>query len=192
MKDSPSQALLRVYLERKDDQDKNLTVHFSSVEEFLNAYIIFILREAIQHITGQSLSDTPGYINYFKVSHVIFDKAPPTPSSKAMASPPVEIVEDISEDRLENVSLSSKSESVGPESRADWCVSHRTYDIGNRREFERFKKFLKGTLGERYWWLWMDIERLKVLKDPGRHQRYFHFYSSIVLKTKMYLFQLLK
>lgn len=172
MKDSPSQALLRVYLEKKDDQDKNLTVHFSSVEEFLNAYIIFILREAIQHITGQSLSDTPGYVNYFKVSHVIFDKVQPAPSSKAVASPPAEMVEEISEDRLENVSLSSKSESVGPESRADWCVSHRTYDIGNRREFERFKKFLKGTLGERYWWLWMDIERLKVLKDPGRHQRH--------------------
>ncbi|XP_076767377.1 regulator of G-protein signaling 22 isoform X2 [Arvicanthis niloticus] len=172
MKDSPSQALLRIYLEKKSDQDKNLTLHFSSVEEFLNAYIIFILREAIQHITGQSLSDTPGYVNYYKVSHVIFDKVQPTPSNEATVLPPVEIMEEISEDKLENVSLSSKSESVGPESRADWCISHRTYDIGNRREFERFKKFLKGTLGERYWWLWMDIERLKVLKDPGRHQRH--------------------
>ncbi|XP_031214305.1 regulator of G-protein signaling 22 isoform X2 [Mastomys coucha] len=172
MKDSPSQALLRIYLEKKDDQDRNLTLHFSSLEEFLNAYIIFILREAIQHITGQNLSDTPDYIDYYKVSHVIFDKVQPEPSNRATASPPVEVEEEIAKDRLENVSLSSKSESVGPESRADWCISHRTYDIGNRREFERFKKFLKGTLGERYWWLWMDIERLKVLKDPGRHQRH--------------------
>lgn len=70
---------------------------------------------------------------------------------------------------------SSKSESIGSESRADWCISHKTYDIGNRKEFERFKKFIKGTLGERYLWLWMDIERLKVLKDAGRHQRYFYF-----------------
>ncbi|XP_011243676.1 regulator of G-protein signaling 22 isoform X2 [Mus musculus] len=172
MKDSPSQALLRVYLEKKGGKERNLTLHFSSVEEFLDAYIIFILREAIQHITGQSLSDTPEYINYYKVSHVIFDKVPPVPSNKAIVSPPVEMVEEISKDRLENVSLSSESESIGPESRADWCISHRTYDIGNRREFERFKKFLKGTLGERYWWLWMDIERLKVLKDPERHQRH--------------------
>lgn len=188
MKDSPSQALLRVYLEKKGGKERNLTLHFSSVEEFLDAYIIFILREANQHITGQSLSDTPEYINYYKVSHVIFDKVPPVPSNKAIVSPPVEMVEEISKDRLENVSLSSESESIGPESRADWCISHRTYDIGNRREFERFKKFLKGTLGERYWWLWMDIERLKVLKDPERHQRYFHFYFSVVLKTKLYLF----
>ncbi|XP_038936082.1 regulator of G-protein signaling 22 isoform X3 [Rattus norvegicus] len=172
MKDTPSQALLRIYLERKGE-DRNLTVHFSSFDEFLNAYIIFILREAIHHITGQSLSDTPGYVNYYKVAHVIFDKAKPVPSQKATVSPPVEVVQETSEDRLEeNVSLSSESESVGPESRADWCISHKTYDIGNRREFERFKKFLKGTLGERYWWLWMDIERLKVLKDPGRHQRH--------------------
>ncbi|XP_053852109.1 regulator of G-protein signaling 22 isoform X1 [Vidua macroura] len=68
-------------------------------------------------------------------------------------------------------SLSPSSESVGPDSRAAWCISHGTYDTGNRHEFERFKKFIKGTLGERYWWLWMDIERLKALKNTTRQQR---------------------
>ncbi|KAL6058122.1 hypothetical protein STEG23_038267, partial [Scotinomys teguina] len=176
IKDTPSQALLRIYLERKEDQDdNNLTLHFSSAEEFLNAYIIFILREAIEHITGHSFSDSPGYISFYNVSQVIFDSPEAVPSPKVLSSPQPETEKEISEEKLEKVSLSSKSESLGPEGRADWCTSHRTYDIGNRREFERFKKFLKGTLGERYWWLWMDIERLKVLKDPGRHQRLLDF-----------------
>uniref|UniRef100_A0A663DRH3 Regulator of G protein signaling 22 n=1 Tax=Aquila chrysaetos chrysaetos TaxID=223781 RepID=A0A663DRH3_AQUCH len=71
----------------------------------------------------------------------------------------------------EEVSLRSSSESDGADSRAAWCISHGTYDTGTRHEFERFKKFIKGTLGERYWWLWMDIERLKALKDTTRQQR---------------------
>ncbi|GAB0181922.1 regulator of G-protein signaling 22 [Grus japonensis] len=78
---------------------------------------------------------------------------------------------DVRERYTEEVSLRSSSESDGADSRAAWCISHRTYDTGNRHEFERFKKFIKGTLGERYWWLWMDIERLKALKDTTRQQR---------------------
>ncbi|KAL1767919.1 regulator of G-protein signaling 22 isoform X1 [Sigmodon hispidus] len=173
VKDTPSQALLRIYLERKDlEEEKHLTLHFSTVEEFLNAYVVFILREAIEHITGHSFSNSPGYINFYMVSQVVFDRMEPMPIMKAESSPQFETERKISEEKLEKVSLSSKSESVGTEGRADWCASHKAYDIGNRREFERFKKFLKGTSGERYWWLWMDIERLKVLKDPGRHQRH--------------------
>ncbi|XP_012862323.2 regulator of G-protein signaling 22 [Echinops telfairi] len=78
-------------------------------------------------------------------------------------------------------------------------MSHKTYDIGNRKEFERFKKFIKGTLGERFWWLWMDIERLKVLKDAERHQRHLEtmkkcylvssgdFYLSLEILSKLKL-----
>ncbi|CAO2602509.1 Regulator of G-protein signaling 22, partial [Lemmus lemmus] len=172
IKDTPSQALLRIYLERKVGQKQQATMHFPSFEGFLNAYTIFILREAIEQITGQSFSSSPDYINFYRITQVIFDKVEPVPSKKTVSSPRPETTMEISEEKLEKVSLSSKSESLGPEGRADWCISHRTYDIGNRREVERFKKFLKGTLGERYWWLWMDIERLKVLKDPGRHQRH--------------------
>ncbi|XP_071277604.1 regulator of G-protein signaling 22 isoform X3 [Agelaius tricolor] len=78
---------------------------------------------------------------------------------------------DSKEDVRKQGILSPSSESVGPDSRAAWCLSHGTYDTGNRHEFERFKKFIKGTLGERYWWLWMDIERLKALKNTTRQQR---------------------
>ncbi|XP_062045849.1 regulator of G-protein signaling 22 [Lepus europaeus] len=172
LQDTPSQALLRVYLERQQDVDENLTLHFSTCEEFLKSYIHFILKMAIQRITGEPISESPDFVDFTNVAQVVFDDYFEFISDRSPASQPVQVVKERSEEMLEQTSLSSKNESIGPESRADWCISHRTYDIGNRKEFERFKKFIKGTLGERYWKLWMDIERLKVLKDPGRHQRH--------------------
>lgn len=164
-----------MYLEQQQDADDSLTLYFSTCEEFLKAYIQFILRTAIQRITGEPLSESPDFVNFNKVTQVVFEDYYEFLFDYSVHSPPVQAVKERSEEMLERASLSSKNESIGPESRADWCVSHRTYDIGNRKEFERFKKFIKGTLGERYWWLWMDIERLKVLKDPGRLHRYFYF-----------------
>ncbi|XP_069776513.1 regulator of G-protein signaling 22-like isoform X2 [Narcine bancroftii] len=46
------------------------------------------------------------------------------------------------------------------------------YDFKSRNGIENFKKFLQGTAGEKYWWLWMDIERLKVTKHGRKKQRY--------------------
>ncbi|XP_012781065.2 regulator of G-protein signaling 22 [Ochotona princeps] len=172
LQDTPSQALLRVYLERQQDADDSLTLYFSTCEEFLKAYIQFILKTAIQRITGEPLSESPDFVNFNKVTQVVFEDYYEFLFDYSVHSPPVQAVKERSEEMLERASLSSKNESIGPESRADWCISHRAYDIGNRKEFERFKKFIKGTLGERYWWLWMDIERLKVLKDPGRLHRH--------------------
>ncbi|XP_055142860.1 regulator of G-protein signaling 22 isoform X1 [Symphalangus syndactylus] len=171
LQDTPSQSLLRVYREKKQDVDESLTMHFSTCEEFLSSYIYFILRRAIQQIVGKPAGETPDYINFNNITKVSFDDCFESICGKNFLSELVQTAKERSEE-IEQTSLSSKTESAGPESKADWCISHRTYDIGNRKEFERFKKFIKGTLGERYWWLWMDIERLKVLKDPGRHQRH--------------------
>ncbi|XP_077023450.1 regulator of G-protein signaling 22 isoform X4 [Tamandua tetradactyla] len=173
LQDTPSQALLRLYLEKQEDVDESLTVYFPSCEEFLRSYVTFILRAAIQQIIGETFSESPDYINFNNVTQVVFENFSESVHDKtASISETVQTTKEKSEEKSDLASLSSNSESIGPESRADWCISHRTYDIGNRKEFERFKKFIKGTLGERYWWLWMDIERLKVLKDPGRHQRH--------------------
>ncbi|XP_020944712.1 regulator of G-protein signaling 22 isoform X3 [Sus scrofa] len=169
LQDTPSQALLRIYLEKQQDVDKSLTLHFSTCEEFLRSYVNFILRAAIHQILGVPLKESPDYINFNNVTEVVFEECLRLTSGRNVL--PSEMIQTIkSEESLKEAV--SKPESVGIESRADWCISHKTYDIGNRKEFERFKKFVKGTLGERYWWLWMDIERLKVLKDPGRHQRH--------------------
>lgn len=185
LQDTPSQALLRVYLEKQEDIGKSLTLHFSTFEEFLRSYITFILNTAIYHLLGEPFREHPGYINFKNVTEVIFDKCfELIPGKEVLLSEtvPQEKEKEKAEEILEEASWKSKS--VGLESRADWCISHKTYDVSNRKEFEKFKKFIKGTLGERYWWLWMDIERLKVLKDAGRHQRYFFvFIFSVVLKT---------
>ncbi|ELK08642.1 Regulator of G-protein signaling 22 [Pteropus alecto] len=167
LQDTPSQALLRIYLEKQDVHD-NTTVHFSTYEDFLRSFITFILRLAIY---GEPFSEQPGHINFKNVTEVTFDDYfELMPNRNVLLSETVQPTKEKAEEILEEAS--SKSESIGSESRADWCISHKTYDIGNRKEFERFKKFIKGTLGERYLWLWMDIERLKVLKDAGRHQRH--------------------
>ncbi|XP_077872994.1 regulator of G-protein signaling 22 [Ictidomys tridecemlineatus] len=175
LKDTPSHALLRVYLEKqRDSANEKLTLHFSTCEEFLNLFIYSVLRAATQQITGQPLTESPDYIDFDKVDQVSFPDCFYPFFGKNVSAEPVQTEKEKKSEEilLEKTSLSSTSESTGPESRADWCMSHRTYDIGNRKEFERFKKFMKGTLGEKYLWLWMDIERLKVLKDPGRHQRH--------------------
>nr|XP_035928650.1 regulator of G-protein signaling 22 isoform X8 [Halichoerus grypus] len=171
LQDTPSQALLRIYLERQRDADESLILHFSTWEEFLRSYVTFILRVAIHQIFDEPLMESPDYINFNKVTEVVLEEGfEPIPGRNALLSETFQITSEKSEEMLEQAS--SKSESIGPETRADWCMSHKAYDIGNRKEFERFKKFIKDTLGERYWSLWMDIERLKVLKDPRRHQRH--------------------
>ncbi|XP_069847239.1 regulator of G-protein signaling 22-like isoform X3 [Dipodomys merriami] len=172
VKDTASQALLRIYLEKQQSEiEEHLELHFSTCEEFLNSFVVFVLNSAIQKITGLVL-ENPDFIDFTHVTQVSFDDCFESALCQKLVGRGVPTTDENLEDKLGKISLSSASESIGPESRADWCVSHRTYDIGNRKEFERFKKFIKGTLGERYWWLWMDIERLKVLKEPGRHQRH--------------------
>ncbi|XP_032324119.1 regulator of G-protein signaling 22 isoform X1 [Camelus ferus] len=171
LQDTPSQALLRIYLEKQQDVEESLILHFSTCEEFLKSYITFILRVAIHQILGVPLRESPDYINFNHVTEVELDEyLGPTSGRNVLLSEMAQATTEKLEEMLEQGI--SKTDSIGPEGRADWCVSHKTYDIGNRKEFERFKKFIKGTLGERYWWLWMDIERLKVLKDPGRRQRH--------------------
>lgn len=167
LKDTPSRALLRIYLEKQRDVfDRSLILHFSTCEEFLNSYVFFIMRAAIEKIIGKPLKESSDYINFSNVGQVVVD------DSFESLLEPVQTIMEKSDEVLAKTNLSSKRISFGPKSRADWDISHRTYNISNRKEFENFKKFMKGTLGERYWWLWMDIERLKVLKDPGRHQRH--------------------
>ncbi|KAI4582089.1 hypothetical protein MJG53_009614, partial [Ovis ammon polii x Ovis aries] len=180
LQDTPSQALLRIYLEKQQNVDKSLTLHFSTCEEFLRSYVSFILRMAIHQVLGATLRESPDYVNFRNVTEVVFDDIGGPTSSKNVLFD--EMLREKSESVLEQAV--SKPDSVGLDSRADWCISHKTYDIGNRKEFERFKKFLKGTLGEKYWWLWMDIERLKVLKNPGRHQRAPRFCVTHTSSTK--------
>ncbi|XP_063155621.1 regulator of G-protein signaling 22 [Candoia aspera] len=178
--DTPSCTLFRAYLGQNWDltpqkgksedfiQYQELA-SFQTIEEFSLAYVHYILRNSVAVITGQLPEASPFDINFSRTPRVfIYELA----SSGQFMEPLLDKPSLLGADGMDVKSeISAKSEKDNRETRAAWCVSHQTYDIGNRHEFERFKKFIRGTLGERYWWLWMDIERLKVLKSFQRQKR---------------------
>ncbi|XP_077664796.1 regulator of G-protein signaling 22 [Eretmochelys imbricata] len=179
--DTPSHTMLRVYLDQKwengAEEKENLEFDgrpempaFKTLEEFTSAYIQYIVSESISKLMGQPAAKSKTDMNFSKLSNVFIHELSNNQLSATAAEPLTSQTHCIKQE-TEEVSSSSRSESDVTDSRAAWCTSYRAYDIGNRNEFERFKKFIKGTLGERYWWLWMDIERLKVLKDTRRQQR---------------------
>uniref|UniRef100_A0A4X2KAI3 Regulator of G protein signaling 22 n=1 Tax=Vombatus ursinus TaxID=29139 RepID=A0A4X2KAI3_VOMUR len=170
IRDTPSHALLRIYLERKRETIKDLEVFFPTLQEFVTCYIDFIMKSALAKFAEQPFTDSEEVINFNKVARVVIQEQEEAERKNLDFS--AEIKQKEFDENLELVSLCSRTESVGSDARADWCISHKTYDIGTRKEFERFKKFIKGTVGERYRWLWMDIERLKVLRDAGRRRRH--------------------
>ncbi|XP_010004824.1 PREDICTED: regulator of G-protein signaling 22 [Chaetura pelagica] len=159
----PSHTQLRVYLDPKWDsiekeEDELGSAAFQTLEEFVPASTQFVTKEPISELTHQPAADIESDVDLQK--HELANNEFVSDSKG-----------DVKKKDPEEISLSSSSESDGADIRAAWCISHGTYDTGNRREFERFKKFIKGTLGERYWWLWMDIERLKTLQVTTRQQR---------------------
>ncbi|XP_044863874.1 regulator of G-protein signaling 22 isoform X4 [Mauremys mutica] len=190
--DTPSHTMLRVYLDQKwengAEEKENLEYDgrqemtaFQTLDEFTSTYIQYIVNESVSKLTGEPAAKSKTDMNFSKLSKVFIHElsnnqlsataAEPLTSQNISLSNKLDSKGHCIKQETEEVSSSSRSESDVTDSRAAWCTSHRTYDIGNRNEFERFKKFIKGTLGERYWWLWMDIERLKVLKDTRRQQR---------------------
>lgn len=57
----------------------------------------------------------------------------------------------------------------------------RHHDFQSQKGFERFKKFLLGTPGEKYWSLWIDIERLKVIMETARKKRHLRIMKTTYL-----------
>lgn len=189
----PSYAQLRVYLDPNQDsaakeENGQESTNFQTPEEFIPAYTPFVMTQPISEWSHQPAADIENDVDFHKQPEVFIHELANNEFARGTAeslfsqsSSPFTVLDskgDVREQDTEEVSLRSSSESDGADSRAAWCISHRTYDTGTRHEFERFKKFIKGTLGERYWWLWMDIERLKALKDTTRQQRYFLLFNS--------------
>ncbi|XP_056186433.1 regulator of G-protein signaling 22 [Falco biarmicus] len=182
----PSHTQLRVYLDPKWDnatkeENEQESKTFQTPEEFIPAYTQFVAKESISELTHQPAADIEGDVDFHKQPEEFKHKLAnnvcvcgTAESLSSQSSSPFTVLDskgDVREQDMEEVSLRLSSESDGADSGAAWCISHRTYDTGNRHEFERFKKLIKGTLGERYLWLWMDIERLKAFKDTARQQR---------------------
>ncbi|NXI68612.1 RGS22 protein, partial [Anseranas semipalmata] len=184
--ETPSHTQLSIYLDQKlesaakeESGQENAT--FQTPEEFIPSYTQFVMEESISELTHQPAAEIESDVEFHKQPKMFMHELASNEFACGSAEPlfsqsssPFTVLDstgDVKEQDTEEMSSRSSSESGGADSRAAWCISHRTYDTGNRNEFERFKKFIKGTLGERYWWLWMDIERLKVLNDTTRQQR---------------------
>ncbi|NXP55519.1 RGS22 protein, partial [Heliornis fulica] len=181
----PSHTQFRVYLDPKwenaaKEENEQAKPTFQTPEEHTPAYTKFVMKEPISELTHQATAEIDSDVDFQKQPKVFIDElankkfAHGTAESLFSQSSPFTVLDskgDVREQSTDKVSLRSSSGSDGADSRAAWCINHRIYDTGKRHEFERFKKFIKGTLGERYWWLWMDIERLKALKDTTRLQR---------------------
>lgn len=53
----------------------------------------------------------------------------------------------------------------------------KTYKLNNRKGMEKFKSFLTGTVGEKHWNLWLDIDKTRYMSDNQALYRYvFLFY----------------
>uniref|UniRef100_A0A8C8AKJ4 Regulator of G protein signaling 22 n=1 Tax=Otus sunia TaxID=257818 RepID=A0A8C8AKJ4_9STRI len=177
----PSHTQLRVYVDPKWDSAAKEENGQESTTFQTPASTQLVMKEPVSELTHQPGADTESDVDFHKQPEVFIDKLANNEVACGIAeslfsrsSSPFTVLDskgEVKERDTEELSLRSSSESDGADSRAAWCISHRTYGTGNRHEFERFKKFIKGTLGERYWWLWMDIERLKALKDTTRQQR---------------------
>uniref|UniRef100_A0A663N3K1 Regulator of G protein signaling 22 n=1 Tax=Athene cunicularia TaxID=194338 RepID=A0A663N3K1_ATHCN len=182
----PSHAQLRVYLDPKWDsaskeENRQESTTFQTPEEFIPVYTQLVMKEPVSELIHHPGADTESDVDFHKQPEVFTNELANDKFACGIAESlfsqsysPFTVLDsrrDVKERDTEELSLRSSSESDGADSRAASCISHRTYDTGSRHKFERFKKFIKGTVGERYWWLWMDIERLKALKDTTRQQR---------------------
>ncbi|XP_015261338.1 PREDICTED: regulator of G-protein signaling 22 [Gekko japonicus] len=180
--ETPSRTLLRAYLgqdwnvapqegDSADLRSGEELVAFQTVDDFSLAYVHYILRNSVAVLSGELPDASPSHIDFRRMTRVFIREIA---DSEAYVEPPLEkpgLLGDNLEDKENDTSIGLKSEKENSEARASWCLSHKTYDIGSRNEFERFKNFIKGSAGERYWLLWIDIERLKALKDPRRQKR---------------------
>ncbi|NXG41193.1 RGS22 protein, partial [Psilopogon haemacephalus] len=177
--ESPSHNQLRVYLDPKWDHSAEEggqeSTTAQTAESFPPARAGSAMKEAVSEVAQQAAAGVESEVDFHKQPEALKRELASKEFAPTMAGSPqgsvctaLDTKEDAREQDTEEVSWRSSCESHGAGSRAAWCASHSTY---HRHQLERFKKFLKGTLGERYWWLWMDIERLKALKDTTRQQR---------------------
>ncbi|XP_075438748.1 regulator of G-protein signaling 22 isoform X2 [Ascaphus truei] len=146
---------------------------FLSLEEFSLFYVDHIIRSAVSKLTGQPADGGVDEVDIYTLSQVAIHSLPSTndPSVSSHAS----------EMTIEEESIASESDSVDLDTLGSWCDRGPDDHISSRKEFERFKLFLKGTSGEKLWWLWIDIERLKAINDIKRQQSHLNKMKKLYL-----------
>lgn len=57
---------------------------------------------------------------------------------------------------------------------------YKTYSLCTKKGVAQFKRFLKGTIGERNWNLWIDIDRMRLMTSQDEIQLYVSLYTTFL------------
>ncbi|KAM5158184.1 regulator of G-protein signaling 22 [Mantella aurantiaca] len=180
---TPIPSPTRIYIEQKQEkspnkeqqedgqgniQDRHVPI-FPTMEDFSFYYVDHIMKSVVSKLTGEKVEQSADEIDIFSLSEVTIQPLQSTgaPSITSGSTIEEEIDSLESDDELDALETSHNK--------------HEYSHIHSRKEFERFKSFIKGTSGEKLFWLWMDIERLKAMTDMKRKQ------SHLNKMKKMYL-----
>ncbi|XP_075069958.1 regulator of G-protein signaling 22 isoform X2 [Mixophyes fleayi] len=142
---------------------------FPTIEDFAFYYVDRVMKSAVSKVNGQVLEESSDKVDIFDLSEVAIQRAQEMASSTS------------SETSIEEEIGASESDSDVQDIVDSSHNKQEYFHIHSRKEFEKFKSFIKGTSGEKLILLWMDIERLKAMKDMKRKQ------SHINKMKKLYL-----
>ncbi|WAR24165.1 RGS22-like protein [Mya arenaria] len=161
------------------DVPKSVTV--KNIDEVGSIIVGVVLKKAIEKLTNMDESDIE---NLPEIQHVFKNKDVANLTVEMLdkvtfieeGAKPVDGVEKketeqkITEQMRKNLDEESDVDSL-LDSEEDYEESdlffrkhkHKTYSLSSRKGVDQFKKFLKGTLGERNWKLWVDIDRMRLM-----------------------------
>ncbi|XP_044150762.1 regulator of G-protein signaling 22 [Bufo gargarizans] len=134
---------------------------FPTIEDFAFYYVDQVINSAVSKLNSNLMKKSVDGMDIFDLSQVTIQRLPstgaPSTSSEASIDEELDVSDSDSDGQGVLDALDNKQE-----------YSH----IRCRKDFEKFKSFIRGTSGEKLFLLWMDIERLKTLKDMRRKQRH--------------------
>ncbi|XP_043921874.1 regulator of G-protein signaling 22 [Protopterus annectens] len=178
------------------------TSAFRIWEEFAEAFAEQVLQAALTHLFGEASVNKEQSLASYELPRVIIDdfsdQHPPEftdvyENSKSDSQVKEEGKANDTFSSVEDDSLMSEygtdeeepekeeGDGGGDDGRNPLPVKGRHHDFQSQKGFERFKKFLIGTSGEKYWSLWLDIERLKVITDTTRKKRHLRIMKTTYL-----------
>uniref|UniRef100_H3B5N7 Regulator of G protein signaling 22 n=1 Tax=Latimeria chalumnae TaxID=7897 RepID=H3B5N7_LATCH len=185
--DSPSNAANTVFVKHKcehgieSDEERKSTVKFQTLEAFATAFVTSLLKTVISKLTGKPDPDGVPRLEHYKLSSVIICDLSSNEHFDSLYSQQVSQSVSQSKDSMEEGSKASESNTDDEDNGEAQFTNHWNYDLSRKKGFEKFKTFINGSSGEKFWWLWIDIERLKVIKDTGSGKRHLNKMKSIYL-----------
>ncbi|KAG9478757.1 hypothetical protein GDO78_012426 [Eleutherodactylus coqui] len=168
---SPTPSPIRIYVEQKQEQKPEDTLPqiiqntqvpvFPTMDDFTVFYVDQVMKSAVSKLNGSIMKKSVDQVDIFDLSQVTIQRSSsagtPSTSSEDSVKEELDIYEsDSDEGDILDVSHNKQKYSY----------------IRCRKEFEKFKFFIRGTSGEKLFLLWMDIERLKTMNDTQRKHRH--------------------